>query len=69
MLDAERVLSASPGKKRVAMQLPPEEQEFIRRAFHVEHKLIRQIEQETGHSCQAIRRAISYRIEQIESLS
>jgi transposase len=42
------------------MQLPPEEQEFIRRAFHVEHKPIRQIERETGHCRQAIRRAISY---------
>ena len=42
------------------MQLPPEEQEFIRRSFHVEHKPIRQIERETGHCRQAIRRAISY---------
>lgn len=41
------------------MQLPPEEQEYIRRAFHVEHQPIRQIERETGHCRQAIRRAIS----------
>ncbi len=41
------------------MQLPPDEQEVIRRAFHVEGKAIRQIERETGHSRQAIRRAIS----------
>ncbi len=42
------------------MQLPPEEQEFIRRAFHLEHKPIRQIERETGHCRQAIRRALAY---------
>lgn len=41
------------------MQLPPEEQEFIRRAFHIEHKPIQQIERETGHYRQSIRRAIS----------
>jgi len=41
------------------MQLSPDEQELIRRAFHVEGKAIRQIERETGHSRQAIRRAIS----------
>lgn len=41
------------------MQLPSDVQEFIRRAFHVEGKTIRQIERETGHSRQAIRRAIS----------
>lgn len=41
------------------MQLLPEEQEFIRRAFRVEHKPIRQIERETGHCRQAIRKAIS----------
>ena len=41
------------------MQLPPETQEFIRRAFHLEGKSIRQIERETGHCRQAIRRAIS----------
>jgi transposase len=41
------------------MQLLPDEREFIRRAFHVEGKAIRQIERETGHSRQAIRRAIS----------
>jgi transposase len=41
------------------MQLPPEVQEFIRRAFHLEGKAIREIERETGHSRQAIRRAIS----------
>lgn len=41
------------------MQLPPNEQVFIRRAFHVEGKAIRQIQRETGHRRQAIRRAIS----------
>ncbi len=41
------------------MQLSPEAQEFIRRAFHIEGKAIRQIERESGHSRQAIRRAIS----------
>jgi len=41
------------------MQLPPNEQEVIRRAFHVEGKAIRQIERETGHSRQAIRRVLS----------
>ncbi len=41
------------------MQLPLAEQELIRRAFHVEGKAIRQIQRETGHSRQAIRRAIS----------
>lgn len=41
------------------MQLPPNAQEFIRRAFYIERKAIRQIERETGHSRQAIRIAIS----------
>ena len=41
------------------MQFPPDEQELICRAFHVEGKAIRQIERETDHSRQAIRRAIS----------
>lgn len=41
------------------MQLPLETQEFIRRAFYVERKAIREIERETGHSRQAIRRVIS----------
>lgn len=41
------------------MQLPPDEQEFLRRAFHIEGKPIRQIQRETGHSRQAIRNAIS----------
>ncbi len=41
------------------MQLSPDEQESIRRAFHIEGKAIRQIERETGHSRQAIRRALS----------
>jgi hypothetical protein len=36
MVDAERVLSASSGERRAAMQLLPEGQELIRRAFHVE---------------------------------
>lgn len=40
------------------MQLPPDEQEVIRRAYHIEGKAIRQIERETGHSRQSIRRAI-----------
>jgi hypothetical protein len=60
MVDAERELSASSGERGAAMQIPPEEQEFIRHAFHAEHKPIRQIERETGHCLQAIRRAISY---------
>ena len=41
------------------MQLPLDTQEFIRRAFHLEGKTIRQIERETGHCRQAIRRVIS----------
>ncbi len=39
MVDAESVLSASSGEKRSVLQLPSGEQEFIRRAFHVEHDL------------------------------
>lgn len=41
------------------MQLSPDEQELIRRAFHVEGKAIRQIQRETGNTRQAIRRALS----------
>ena len=41
------------------MQLPLDEQEQIRRAFHIEGKGIRQIARETGHSRLAIRRAVS----------
>ena len=41
------------------MQLPPDEQEFLCRAFHIEGKPIRQIQRETGHSRQAIRNAIA----------
>jgi hypothetical protein len=59
MVDTDVLLSASSIERRAAMQLPPDEQEFIRRAFHVEGQAIRQIERETGHSRQAIRRAIS----------
>src|SRR5258708_6222355 len=59
MVDTDVVLSASSMERRAAMQLLPDEREFIRRAFHVEGKAIRQIERETGHSRQAIRRAIS----------
>ncbi len=50
------------------MQLPPDEQEFIRRAFHVEGKAIRQIERETGHSRQAIRRAICAQARPLSSI-
>src|SRR5258708_36136912 len=61
MVETDVLLSASSMERRAAMQLPPDEQEVIRRAFHVEGKAIRQIERETGHSRQAIRRAISNR--------
>jgi transposase len=40
------------------MELPLEEQEQIRRLFHLEKQNIRQIQRETGHCRQAIRRAI-----------
>jgi|ERR1019366_328292 transposase len=46
-------------KRRGILQISPETQEFIRRAFHLEGKAIRQIERETGHCRQAIRRIIS----------
>jgi len=59
MVETDRLLSASSMERRAAMQLPPNEQEVIRRAFHVEGKAIRQIERETGHSRQAIRRVLS----------
>src|SRR2546421_11060506 len=61
MVDTDVLLSVSSIERRAAMQLPPDEQEVIRRAFHVEGKAIRQIERETSHSRQAIRRAISNR--------
>ncbi len=41
------------------MRLPLEEQEQIRRAFHIEGRSIRQIARETGHSRLAVRRAVS----------
>ena len=41
------------------MRLPPDEQEQIRRAFHIEGKAIRQIARETGHSRSAIKNAIT----------
>src|SRR5579885_1160368 len=58
MMEEDRK-AASSEERSAAMQLPPETQEFIRRAFYVEHKAIREIERETGHSRQAIRRVIS----------
>jgi transposase len=51
------------------MQLSLDEQEFIRRAFHLEGKAIRQIERETGHSRQAIRNALSMQPPSLSSAS
>jgi len=55
-------------ERRAAMQLSPDEQEFIRRAFHIEGKAIRQIQCETGHSRHAIRRAISNKSSSLNSV-
>ena len=48
------------------MQLSPDEQELIRRAFHVEGKAIRQIQRETGHIRQATRRAFSNKLSSLK---
>jgi hypothetical protein len=56
--EESRIISLSR-KEEGSMQLPLDTQEFIRRAFHLEGKTIRQIERETGHCRQAIRRVIS----------
>src|SRR5260370_41215142 len=68
MVDTDVVLPASSMERRAAMQLSPYEQEFIRRAFHIEGKALRQIQRETGHSRQAIRRAIPNKSSSLKSV-
>src|SRR5579859_2369228 len=52
-------LAANSSERSAMMRLPPDEQEQIRRAFHLEGKPIRQIAREMGHSRPAIRNALS----------